>query len=360
MTNDWALPITVRDAKMSIGVLPLSLPEEAPGRFSGTRWIISQREDLIWFVGTAVVGYLSLALMTVGVPLSLIATVWLLGVDGPHVTATVTRTYFDTQERRRLGWLLWALVPLLFVGPLTVYLGQGALFFLFAVCWQHYHITKQHVGFVMIWKAKNRERDASEMRLDRWFLLASGMIPLALFMVQTRMAGSLAKLLTTGAIAAFAVFIAIFLLYQFRKWREDKPMNAPKLLLMAGLVPLQWLAFGYAARFGPDGIMRAGIALGLFHSLQYHRLMWFHNKNRYQTPDARAKHGFAAVLAQKFGYYFAAAAGLYILAQVVPQALLPVEWLPASLWGIAFMHYLLDSKIWRIRGDKELAAALRM
>jgi len=346
---------------MSAGVLSPSITAQAPERSAATRWIISRQDDLIWFVGTALVGYLALALMSAGVSLTLLTTVWLLGVDGPHVTGTVTRTYFDKQERRRLGWLLWALVPLAFVGPLAVYLGQGALFYLFAVCWQHYHITKQHVGFVMLWKAKNRERDAAEMRLDRWFLLASGVIPLALFVIKTHLQTSIvANFLAADMIATYPIFLVIYGIYQVRKWRAGRPMNLPKLLLLAALVPLQWLAFGYAARFGPDGIVRAGIALGLFHSLQYHRLMWFHNKNRYQTPDARAKHGLAAVLAQKFGYYFAVAVGLYFIAEVVPQTLFSANWLPAALWGIAFMHYLLDSKIWRVRGDKELAAALQM
>jgi hypothetical protein len=346
---------------VSVGALSPSIAVPAPGRFSGTRWIISRQDDLIWFIGTALVGYLALALMSVGVSVALLSVIWLMGVDGPHVTGTVTRTYFDTQERRRLGWLLWALVPLLFIGPIAVLLGQGALFFLFAVCWQHYHITKQHVGFVMLWKAKNRERDAAEMRLDRYFVLASGVIPLALFVIRTRLApGTAVNALTVGTIGAFSVFTAFYAIFQIRKWRAGKPMNLPKLLLLAVLVPLQWIAFGYASRFGSDGIMRAGMALGLFHSLQYHRLMWFHNKNRYQTEDARAKHGVAAVLARKFGYYFAVAAGLYLIADILPHALLPWQWLPASLWGIAFMHYLLDSKIWRVRGDKELAAALQM
>lgn len=346
---------------MSAGVLSPSFAAEAPGMFSGTRWIISQRDDLCWFVGTALVGYLALGLMSAGVSVSLLTAVWILGVDGPHVTGTVTRTYCDKQARSRLGWLLWALVPLLFIGPLAVYLGLTGLFFLFAVCWQHYHITKQHVGFVMLWKAKNKERNPAEMRLDRWFVLASGVIPLALFVVQTRMAAwSHTHVLVTGAVAGYAVLTLIFVGYQISKWRARRPMNPPKLLLLAGLVPLQWLAFGYAARFGPDGIVRAGIALGLFHSLQYHRLMWFHNKNRYQMPDARAKHGFAAVLAQKFAYYFAAAAGLYLIAEILPPALFPMQWLPACVWGINFMHYLLDSKIWRVRGDRELAAALQL
>ena len=346
---------------MSPAVLSPSFIAESPGRFSGTHWIISRRDDLVWFVGTALVGYLTLGLLSAGVSLTLLSAVWLLGVDGPHVCGTVTRTYFDKQERRRLGWLLWVLVPLLFVGPVAVYLGQAGLFFLFAVCWQHYHITKQHVGFVMLWKAKNRERDANEMKLDRGFLLASGVIPLALFVVNTRLAAGIVTIvLTYCMVTAYAIFGAIFVAYQLRKWRAGKPMNLPKLFLLAALVPLQWLAFGYASRFGPDGIVRAGMALGLFHSLQYHRLIWFHNKNRYQGPDARAKHGIAAVLGQKFGYYFAAAAGLYYLAEVVPPTLISAQWLPAALWGIAFMHYVLDSKIWRVRGDKELAAALHL
>src|SRR5579859_3790824 len=98
---------------MSTGVLSPPFAAEAPGRFLGTRWIISQWDDLTWFVGTALVGYLALVLMSAGVSVTLLTAVWILGVDGPHVTATVTRTYFDRQQRRRLGWLLWALLPLL-------------------------------------------------------------------------------------------------------------------------------------------------------------------------------------------------------------------------------------------------------
>lgn len=209
----------------------------------------------------------------------------------------------------------------------------------------------------MLWKAKNAERDPLETKLDRRFVLASGLIPLALFVVKTRLPGSFAGVWTVVSIAAYAVFAMVYVIFQIRKWREAKPMNLPKVLLLAALVPLQWLAFGYAARFGPAGITRAGMALGLFHSLQYHRLMWFHNRNRYQGEGSS---GLAAALGQKFGYYFAAAIGLYWITEVLPQVVFPGEWLQAALWGIAFMHYLLDLKIWRVRGDKELAAALRM
>ena len=62
-------------------------------------------------------------------------------------------------------------------------------------------------------------------------------------------------------------------------------MNTPKLLLQAVVPPLYAWAFYSAAQLGPEGIIRAGVAVGLFHSLQYHRLLWFHNKNRHRGPD---------------------------------------------------------------------------
>jgi hypothetical protein len=160
--------------------------------------------------------------------------------------------------------------------------------------------------------------------------------------------------------AAYAFLAVAYAIYQVLKWRAGKAMNAPKLMLLAVLVPLQWLAFSYASTFGADGILRAGIALGLFHSFQYHRLLWFHNKNRYRTPEALEKHGLAAVLAKDFGYYLIVAIGLHALTTVLPVAYYPAEWVQAAIWCFPFMHYLLDSKIWRVRGDRELAAALRM
>jgi len=138
-------------------------------------------------------------------------------------------------------------------------------------------------------------------------------------------------------------------------------MNAPKLLLLAVLVPLQWMIFMHAATLGPDGILRAGITLGLFHSFQYHRLLWFHNRNRYAVPEGWQKYGLAAFFAKDFGIYLFSAIGLHIVISILPQTMNPgVEWIKAAVWGIPFTHYMLDSKIWRVRGNKDLAAALRI
>ena len=347
---------------MSSSAITPAFPQPISSRPAGTNWIISRRDDLLWFIGPAAISYLALGLMAAGFPITPIYLTWFLFVDGPHVMGTVTRTYLDKRERHRLGWFLWVIVPFSLVGPLMVWAGQSSLFYLFAVCWQHYHIAKQHVGFMMLWKAKNKERDPFDLKLDRWFMLASTVLPLAIFVLKTRlMDWRPVQWIEWAAMGAYGIFALIYVGRQLQKLRAGVPLNAPKLMLLAVLVPLQWIAILYAASFGADGILRAGITLGLFHSFQYHRLIWFHNKNRYSTPGAPEQYGAAAFFAKSLGNYVVVAIGLHFALNVLPQAYFPaVQWLGAAIWGIPFTHYMLDSKIWRVRGDKDLAAALRM
>jgi hypothetical protein len=326
-----------------------SIRLEAPLR---AKWIISGREDLTWFIGSSLVSYAVLALMAAGFPLTPLYLIWLVGIDGPHVLATVTRTYFDVQERRRLGGLLWIVIPAMMMGPIMVAGKADTLFYVIANGWLHYHIAKQHFGFVMLYKHKAGDRDRFDFVLDRWFLLSSLMLPYARFMLYnfTRMPN-----LDRVLLPAYALLAAVFLARQVQKWRAGAVLNAPKLMLLAVVVPLQWLAFQQAGY--SDGLLRAGVALGLFHSFQYHRLMWFHNQNRY---TGAGEYGLAGTLARKFVYYFGAAALLNLALEVLPPRLMPNAYLSAALWGIPFTHYILDSKIWRVRGNKELAAALKL
>ena len=327
------------------------------------RWIISKREDLTWFIGSAAISYLALGMMALGFPLLPLQAVWFFGVDGPHVYATVTRTYFDKSERARLGWYLWIPIPLLILGPLMALAGKAALFFLFAVCWQQVHIVKQHFGFVMLYKAKNKERGRQDFLLDRWFLLTSLFIPLGLFVLRTQ---SALKPIAAQAwiaqlvIGAYGILAAAWVLRQAQKLRSGTLMNWPKVGLLLAVVPLQWLALLHASHYGPDGILRAGITLGLFHSFQYHRLMWFHNRNRYSEPEAAERYGLAARLASSIAIYLTIAIGLNIFLNFLPAVVFRTQFVQAAVWGWAFTHYVLDSRIWHVRSDKGLAAALRM
>ena len=324
-----------------------------------SNWIISERDDLTWFIGPAVISYAALGLLASGFPLLPLYLVWLIGIDGPHVVATATRTYFDSGERRRLGSILWVVGPAMAVGPVMVALGAESLFYMFAVSWLHFHIAKQHVGFVMLYRHKAGERGHSDYLLERWFLLTSLMLPFARFLVKTNFVYlpqlPLVRRCDEVLLVAYGALTAWFVTRQFQRWKAGQPLNWPKLMLFGAVVPLQWLVFGYAANF-PDGITRAGIVLGLFHSLQYHRLMWYHNRNRY----ADAERGLASALAHRFVYYFGSAILLNLVLNVLPSHYAPSPYMKAALWGIPFTHYILDSKIWRVRGNPQLAAALRL
>jgi hypothetical protein len=346
-----------------MGTAALAPTSAALARSGEARWIISKREDLIWFIGSALPSYLTLAFLAAGAPLVPFQFVWFFALDGPHVLATVTRTYCDKEARHKLGWFLWMIVPLLLVGPAMAWAGYASLFFLIAVCWQHVHIVKQHFGFCMLYRAKNREKGQGDAQLDRWFLLASLSIPLAIFVLRTHPEWTSAVFLKWApavGLAAFLAFAVVWIGRQVDKFRDGVPLNWPKLGLFAAVVPLQWLAFLHATHYGPDGILRAGIVLGMFHGIQYHRLLWFHNRNRYTGPDAAQRYGLAARLASSVAIYLVVAIGLNVLLNFAPTVIFPTQLVQAAIWGVPFMHYCLDARIWRVRGDKDLATALHM
>jgi hypothetical protein len=327
------------------------------------RWIISCRQDLLWFIGSAAAGYLALALLQTGFPLVPVQLFWLLGLDGPHVISTVTRTYFDKLEREKLGLFLWLPLPLMLPGPLFALAGLAPLFFLLAFCWQQFHVVKQHFGFMMIYKAKNKDHARVDFLLDRWFLLSSLFVPLALFFTQSfpQMSNiSSVDSLVVVLLAGYGALGLTWLGRQFVRFRARVPVNWPKLALLAVVIPLQWVALLSAAGQGLEGTVRVAIALGLFHSLQYHRLMWFHNRNRYTQPGAVQRHGFAARLVPNAFVYFALAVGLHFVLMYAPTLVFPSQAVIAAVWGFSFTHFILDAKIWRVRSDRDLAVALRL
>src|ERR1044071_5974176 len=87
-------------------------------------WIINRKDDLIWFIGSVVASYLFLAanLMIVKLGMSVMLTVWVwaLGFDGPHVFGTISRTYADTEERRKRARLYYGTLSLFLLGPLML------------------------------------------------------------------------------------------------------------------------------------------------------------------------------------------------------------------------------------------------
>src|SRR5438477_337031 len=364
---------------------------QAQPRAISLRWIINAREDLVWFVGSVASSYALLILYLTGaLPLIPMVAGWAILIDAPHVFGTLSRTYFDASEWKTRKRLLLGSLLFFIIGPALVLLGLGFTFFFVAALWAYYHLVKQHYGFMVLYKKKNNDLAPLDNALDRWLLMFAFNYPFVAFIANDPSAmarvppvlragvNSIATLLLAGTIA---LGIAWTVRQIQRAWLRQ-PLNVPKYLLLAAAIPMHWIVLLTPMPAKPIALVAI---LTIYHNLQYHRLIWFHNQ-KYSgkgvspvahAQDARATYGPAAFISRRLLYYIGFGIVFGLLYQAprqllgyfglkathgVPTAELPVEIQlgVAFLWGVAFIHYYLDSKIWRVRRDPSVGKALSM
>jgi len=366
------------------------ITDQTRPRAISLRWIINAREDLIWFIGSVASSYLLLILYVTGVlPLIPMVAGWAILIDAPHVFGTLSRTYFDKSEWRTRKRLMLGSLLFFVVGPMMVLLGAGFTFFFIAALWAYYHLVKQHYGFMVLYKKKNNDLAPIDNALDRLLLLFAFNYPFVAFIANDESAMARVPSMLRGGVNAVATLLLIgtivlaigWLVRQVQRVVLHQPLNVPKYLLLAAAIPMHWTALFTTMPAKPIALVAI---LTIYHNLQYHRLIWFHNK-KYSAQDARdpqagmpaLRYGPAAFISRRLVYYigFGILFGLMYQAprQIlgyfglkathgVPTAELPVaiQFGVAVLWGVAFIHYYLDSKIWRVRRDPAVGAALKM
>jgi len=313
---------------------------------ASSRWIVGRHVDLALVSGSSFVGFFYIFLYSVGhVPISYLWWFWSVGFDGTHIFATASRTYFDPEARRRDAALLWGSAAVLFAfGPVLVLLGLKHLLALIVAVWAYYHVVRQHYGFLVLYKVKNGDMASADNRLDRSFLGVMLIAPpfLRFFVrhpeelgIPFRLAWSEPLVWTVVALVGIA-----WIVRQFRNGTR----NRPKYLLLGGIVPLHWLTFALMS-------WQAAVpTVSIVHNLQYHALVWFHNRNRYGERRAITRSILTYALT---AVAFSAAYRIpgFQLGQVSDLAF-------GFFCGFGLTHYYLDSRIWRVRTDPELKTAL--
>ncbi|MDX1984997.1 MAG: hypothetical protein SFV51_32295 [Bryobacteraceae bacterium] len=322
-------------------------------------WIISRPVDLTLVIGSALAGYFYLLLnVTFAVPITYLWWFWSVGFDGTHIFATVSRTYLDREERRRNGPLLWgSLIAFFSLGPLMVLAGWKLALAIFVGAWAYYHVVRQHYGFLMLYKVKHGDLDPAGNRLDTAFLAIMLAAPpfLRFFVWHPEELGIPRRLAFTQA-EPF-VWISVAVVCGLYLWRLSRGVtNVPKLLLLAAVVPLHWLTFHYMS-------WRAAVpTVTIVHNLQYHALVWFHNRNKYSVQGSERRFGPApAAVARSLALYALAAILFSLLYRLPGYHLSRISDLAFGLFcGFGFTHYYLDSRIWRVRNDETLRETLRL
>ncbi len=342
----------------------LIAPAAAP-RFEA-RWIVGRGVDLALVIGSALAGYLYLVLFTaLQVPASTLWWFWSVGFDGTHIFGTASRTYFDAAERasrRRL--LIGSLVFFFSLGPAMVLMGWKLPLAVLVGAWAYFHVVRQHWGFVMLYKVKNADLDARDNRLDAAFLAAMlATPPFHRYFVHSPQELGMPRRFALESAApwceplmwtALAAVVLLWLGAQARRWRARRPLNAPKLLLLAGVAPLHWMAFAWMS------VYAAVPTVTIVHNIQYHALIWFHNRNRYGAEGSERSHGrIPPAVARSVLAYAAAALAFSLLYRVPGFHLGKASDLAFGFFcGFGMTHYYLDSRIWRVRHDPALRGVL--
>src|SRR5688572_15871251 len=278
-------------------------------RLISLRWIISARDDLVWFIGSVASSYALLILYVAGVlPLVPMVALWAILIDAPHVFGTFSRTYFDRTERRNRSRLLWGSLLFFAVGPVMVLAGAGLIFFFIAALWAYYHLVKQHYGFMVLYKKKNNDLAPVDNALDRLLLLFAFNYPFVAFITldpeaMARVPGALQS--AVGIVATILLLGTIvlglaWLGRQIQRALIGQPLNVPKYLLLAAAIPMHWIVLLTPMPHKPIAIVAI---LTIYHNFQYHRLIWFHNKK--YTPETREKYGVAEFISRRVLYYIA-------------------------------------------------------
>jgi hypothetical protein len=307
-------------------------------------WIIDRRSDLIWYIGSAIVGWFYIAVILLlgsrvtdnpmtdvlgvvrlgGIEILitlklLVILSWAYLIDSPHVFATLARTFFDPEEREvrgkylRRSWLWFLFGPVFIIVPYLLgallapagitlspfWLNFGWLvYFVFFRLWAYYHVVRQHWGFFSLYKRRNNDfDDPRENRIDSWAFNLSLYLPLLLFMTSTFYSQtpgfpdlglrapligdfSIGALIYPLALALYGATLTAYFGWQVYRWRMGRHINGPKLLLLLGILPLHFVAFSH-----PLLVVFLVPLVTVGHNIQYHRIVWTYGHNKYKQEE---------------------------------------------------------------------------
>lgn len=330
-------------------------------------------------------------------------------VDGPHLWATIARTYTDNKEWAARRWLFISSFLAFLIGPVVIiapYLinmvvplpratldwGWIAWTLGFSLYAMH-HINKQHWGFVSLYKRKNGDTNPAHQRVDNIYFMTALWTPYVAMLTapwSTPQTAGTGIALTSQLMfdLCHAVFIGstiAYIYHQVQLWRKGEVLNGPKLLYIATVVPLYYLTFAIDPRFAAFWVFITATG----HCAQYHGVVWAYGEKRYAKADPSEKRGLPHMIFSNAWLYIVLGLVFALVTLQGPGAV-AVErtvgnWLQSSIFanlfsfldaekgswlgfqiiaamvsGVRLHHFYVDSKIWKVSKNKALAKDLNV
>jgi hypothetical protein len=337
--------------------------------------------DLTVFGGTAVV---ALALIAIGPALGAGSGgnttpewSWITGVllvDVAHVWSTAFVVYLDPAEWRRRP-ALYAGAPIVaFAIAIALYAWGEAPFWRAIAYFAVFHFIRQQYGWVMMYRARNGERDRAGRWLDGATIYAATLYPLIWWHASLprhfawMRDGDFVGGLPESVIApARAIYIALLVLYAARATMQ-RPVSWGKHLVVATTA-----ACWYVGIVATDSDYAFTVSNVFVHGIPYMVLVYLYARAAARTPESA--HGASARLLRRGVVVFLASLWLiaYLEEMIWDRALWHERgWLFGS--GIEagsaavviapllavpqLTHYLLDGFLWRRRSNPRLGRLL--
>jgi len=346
---------------------PPSLSPAAPPPAPGCRWLVSPRYDLFFFIGSCALTFLFYGVYRAAHHLgfvlqgdSILITYFLFTAlfDHPHIFQTFSRTHYDkTEFAKRRPLYTWGIAAFVAAGLLVTAFGYEAELIVGAAVFGTWHIIRQHSGFLKMYKAINRDTEP----LDNWLdslTFYTGMF--ACFfndyadvrgpvVVYRDLQARFPSLPAHSGELLWSVFLVLLVLLGVRQtWRvmEGKPINVPKLLLMASALTTHYFVFFATA----TPFLIAEALETAYHDVQYQG--WITHYQRKRFGDVKG------VVVKWFGI-----AMLYGVAVGVIEILGLMRggwamWLFVPFAMLVLFHYYVDGLVWRMREYPELRSLL--
>lgn len=356
------------------------------------RWLDRPGYDVPFYLLAALAGWATLiAHASFGVPALSLYWVWILFLDGPHLWATLSRTYLDRQEwaARRgvlLGSLLWLVLPAgtLLWGAATGDRAPYLIFLPFAQIWAYWHVVRQHYGFLVLYQRKGGEPAGVDNRVDYaafYTLMMAPFVSFALRHPEARRAlglpaalggaeQGLVLALLVATVAAGAIYVGKELL---RARRGE--LNGTKNLFLLACVPLHLVALLHPRWSLAMDLLALAPIVTAFHNIQYQGIVWSYGQRRYGGDAAPARFGPApGLFRHPIAWYLMGLGGTIALRyatwaydgrfwpfapagrQLGPFS--AAEVVNAWWWFVAIHHYYLDQRIWRVKRDPAVVSGL--
>ena len=150
---------------------------------------------------------------------------------------------------------------------------------------------------MILYKKKNDDLAEIDNLIDRAFILLGMTYPFVRFMTHSFAARDRVPFATdsgpvwwfeTLVLSAFLISLMLFAGRLAQRLYLRQPINVPKLLLLAAAVPMHWIVLRSLETVQPAGAaaLVAVSTLTIYHNIQYHRIIWFHNRNKYCRAGA--------------------------------------------------------------------------